>query len=254
MNDQETGIYIFCGIQTEEAESFGSFQLEGDTRETFTIHYDDAAMVAAEVPMKIYHPNKENLMIHQEIITRVMEQNDTVIPISFGNIFKSREDVKVLLKNLNPQFQEIFPKIRGKIEVGLKVIGKKHWMEERVQANPQVEKTAQKVQQKSKAAGFYERIQLGDAAQKLITGLQKEVETDIFAPLETEAEAAAKNDPISETMLLNASFLIDRDKEAEFDNLVNEIHEKWKDYTEFNYTGPWPAYNFINIRLTVEEA
>jgi len=251
---QKTGIYIFCGIQTEEEARFGDFKLEGDTNTTFTIHFKDAAMVAAEVPMKIYHPNKQNLMMHQEIISRVMDKNDTVIPISFGNIFKSREDVKVLLENLYPQFNELFPKIKGKIEVGLKVIGKKDWMERRVHQNPQVEKIAQNVQRKSKTAGYYDRIQLGDAAQKMITGLQKEVEADIYAPLKTDAEAAVVNDPISETMLLNASFLIDRNKESTFDEMVNHAHEKWKDYTEFNYTGPWPAYNFINIRLTVEEA
>ncbi|MFA1818892.1 GvpL/GvpF family gas vesicle protein [Virgibacillus oceani] len=250
----ETGIYVFCGIQANEEATFGDVELEGDTRKTFSLHYRDAAMVAAEVPMKIYHPNKENLMMHQDIISKVMETNDTVIPISFGNIFKSREDVEVLLENLYPQFEALFPKFKGKIEVGLKVIGKKDWMEQRVQQNPQVEKIAQNVQHKSKAAGYYERIQLGDAAKKMVTSMQQEVEADIFKPLEIQAEAAATNEPISETMLLNASFLIDREKEAAFDEMVNIAHEKWKDYTEFNYTGPWPAYNFINIRLTVEEA
>lgn len=253
MEEQKNGIYIFCGIQTEEEASFGDFELEDDNRKTFTIHYGDAAMVAAEVPMKIYHPNKQNLMMHQEILARVMKENDTVIPISFGNIFKSRQDVKVLLENLYPQFEELFPKIKGKIEVGLKVIGKKDWLEKRVQENPQVGKVAQNVRKKSEAAGYYDRIQLGDAAEKMITGLRKEMEADIYAPLKTEAEAAAINDPISEAMLLNASFLINQDKEEKFDALVNEAHEKWKDYTEFKYTGPWPAYNFINIRLSVEE-
>lgn len=132
----ETGIYVFCGIQTTEEKTFGTFMLEGTEYETYTLHYRDAAMVAAEVPMKIYHPNKENLMMHQEVISRVMEKSDTVIPISFGNIFKSKADVEVMLENLYPQFEELFPKIKGKIEVGLKVIGKKEWLDERVNKNP----------------------------------------------------------------------------------------------------------------------
>jgi hypothetical protein len=250
----ETGIYVFCGIQANEKTSFGNFELEGITRKTFTVHYRDAAMVAAEVPMKIYHPNKENLMMHQEIISKVMESNDTVIPISFGNIFKSRADVKVLLENLYPQFEALFPKIKGKVEVGLKVIGKQHWLHRKVNQNPQVEEMTKNLQTKPKAAGYYDRIKLGGAAQEIFAGLQSEVKANIFKPLEDHAEAAAVNDPISETMLLNASFLIDKEKEAEFDEMINEAHERWKEYTDFNYTGPWPAYNFINIRLTVEEA
>ncbi|WP_174615699.1 GvpL/GvpF family gas vesicle protein [Virgibacillus ihumii] len=249
----ETGIYLFCGIQTTDKTNFGDIDLEGSQYGTFTIHYRDAAMVAAEVPMKIYHPNKENLMMHQQVMSQVMEQNDTVIPISFGNIFHSKEDVEVLLENLYPQFEALFPKIKGKMELGLKVIGKKDWLDKRVNKHPEVEEMAKTVQGKSEAAGYYDRIRLGGAAQEIFTRLQEEVKVNIFAPLEENAEAAKINDPLSETMLLNASFLIDRDNESAFDGLVNDVHEKWKAYTDFNYSGPWPAYNFINIRLTVEE-
>jgi hypothetical protein len=82
---QQAGVYIFCGIQSkEEPASFGKVAFEGEERPIFTIHHKDAAMVAAEVPMKIYQPNKENLMAHQKVISSVMAQYDTVIPISFG--------------------------------------------------------------------------------------------------------------------------------------------------------------------------
>ncbi|WP_163529024.1 GvpL/GvpF family gas vesicle protein [Halobacillus ihumii] len=254
MDEQnETGIYIFCGIQTNHDEKFEAIELEGEQRETFTIPYKDAAMVAAEVPMKIYHPNRENLMMHQNVISNVMAHNDTVIPISFGNVFQTKEDVAVLLENLYPQFEKLFPEIKGKIELGLKVIGKKEWLESRVNDNPEVEEMAQTVRGKSEAAGYYDRIKLGGAAQKIFATMQDEVKSSIYTPLEETAEAAKSNDPIGEKMLLNASFLVDRDKEEAFDEKVNEAHEEWKDKVEFNYTGPWPAYNFIDIRLTVEE-
>ena len=253
MSQEETGIYIFCAIQTDKDDQFGSIKMEGEERETFTIRYKDAAMVAAEVPMKIYHPKKQNLLMHQGAVSRVMDQKDTVIPISFGNVFKSKDDVAALLENLYPQFETLFPAIKGKIELGLKVIGKKEWLEAMVKDNPQVEKMATSVKGKSESAAYYERIQLGGMAQKLFAGLQHEVKQDVFAPLEETAVSAKANDPSSEKMLLNASFLIDRDQEEQFDQKVNEAHEQWKDKVEFHYSGPWPAYNFVNIRLKVEE-
>jgi hypothetical protein len=250
----KNGIYIFCGIQTNKDEEFGTIEIEGEKRETFTIRFKDAAIVAAEVPMKIYHPNKENLLMHQNSVSKVMNQNDTVIPISFGNVFQTREDVQVLLENLYPQFEKLFPEIKGKIELGLKVIGKKAWLESMVKENPKVEKMAEAVRGKSEAAGYYDRIQLGGVAQKLFSTLQNEVKSEVFLPLEETAEAAKTNKPIGEKMLLNASFLIDRDKEELFDRKVNEAHDQWKDKLEFNYSGPWPAYNFVNIRLKVEDS
>ncbi|KAB7708960.1 gas vesicle protein GvpF [Bacillus aerolatus] len=252
--EEQMGIYIFCGIQTETDEKFGEIEMEGEQRELFTIRYKDAAIVAAEVPMKIYHPNKDNLMIHQGAVSLVMKQNSTVIPVSFGNVFHSQEDVRVLLENLYPQFEKLFPEIKGKIELGLKVIGKKDWLESQVSEDSQIDKMAKAIKGKSEAASYYERVQLGGAAQKIITSLQNEIKQEVFNPLKELAEASKTNDPISERMLLNASFLVDRDKEAQFDQKVNEMHEKWKDKVEFSYSGPWPAYNFVNIRLKVEEA
>jgi hypothetical protein len=252
--EEKMGIYIFCGIQTETDDELGEIEIEGKKCDLFTIRYKDAGMVATRAPMKIYHPNKENLMMHQHAVSLVMKHKDTVIPVSFGNVFQSTEDVAVLLENLYPQFTKLFPEIKGKIEVGLKVIGKKGWLESQVRENSKLDKMAQKVKGKSEAASYYERIKIGGAAQEFMNSLQKEVEKEIFEPLNEGAEAAKANDPIGETMLLNASFLIDRDKEEEFDQKVNAAHDQWKDKVEFNYTGPWPAYNFVNIRLKVEDS
>ncbi|PLS15734.1 gas vesicle protein GvpF [Bacillus sp. M6-12] len=253
-NEETAGIYIFCGIQTETDENFGEIEIEGEKKELFTIRYKDAAIVAAEAPMKIYHPNKDNLLMHQNAVSLVMKKNQTVIPVSFGNIFHSKEDVGVLLENLYPQFEKLFPAIKGKVELGLKVIGKKEWLESQVKENSKFEKMAKAVQGKSEAASYYERIQLGGVAQKLVGSLKQEVEQDVFNPLKELTEASKTNEPIGEKMLLNAAFLVDRDKEAEFDQKVNEIYEKWKDKVEFSYSGPWAAYNFVNIRLKVEGA
>ncbi|MEC2074029.1 GvpL/GvpF family gas vesicle protein [Alkalihalophilus marmarensis] len=253
---QETkmGTYIFCGIETDVDDDFGEVEIEGEKRKLFTVRYKNAAMVAADVPMKIYHPNKENLMMHQHVVSVVMDKKDTVIPVSFGNVFQSSEDVGVLLENLYPQFTKLFPEIKGKIEVGLKVIAKKEWLEAKVKENTNLEKMAHSVKGKSEAASYYERIKIGDAAQQFMKTLQNEVKEKVYEPLEKAGVAAKANDPIGETMLLNASFLVDRDKEEEFDQKVNKAHEKWNDKVEFNYTGPWPAYNFVNIRLKVEES
>ncbi|SHN23290.1 GvpL/GvpF family gas vesicle protein [Gracilibacillus kekensis] len=251
---QENGIYIFCGIQTDVKEDFGNILLENEERPTFTIHYKDAAMIAVKVPMKIYHPDKENLMMHQNLISKVMAEKDTVIPISFGNVFHSVEDVEILLENLYPQLEELFPAIKGKMELGLKVIGKTDWLKSEVHASEKVEKLTEQLRGKTEDAGYYERIQLGGAAQEIFSSISKEIEQEVYTPLESSAEASKINDPVGEKMLLNASFLVDRNKETVFDQLVNEAHEKWKDKVDFKYSGPWPAYNFVNIRLTVEES
>jgi hypothetical protein len=46
--------------------------------------------------------------------------------------------------------------------------------------------------------------------------------------------------------------LIERVREAEFDQKVKEIASKYEGKLSFKYTGPWPPYNFVHIRLKLE--
>ncbi|MFS0728223.1 GvpL/GvpF family gas vesicle protein [Paenibacillus sp. 1P07SE] len=250
---EEMGYYVFCAVQTEgEEREYGQAELAGAGRQLLTVHYKDSALIVAEVPLKIYHPNKDNLMAHQAVVSKVMTQSDTVIPMSFGNVFKSKEDVAVLLESLYPQFAVLFPEIKGKIELGLKVIGKKEWLENEIRKRPQFAKAKRAVHGKSKDAAYYDRIRLGEMAQKLMSELRSDVKGTLFESLKKISAAAKANEPTSETMLLNAAFLIDRDQEKHFDREVNAANDKWKDRVEFKYTGPWAAYNFIHINLQIQ--
>jgi hypothetical protein len=54
-------------------------------------------------------------------------------------------------------------------------------------------------------------------------------------------------------MIMNAAFLVSRTHEAAFDVRVKELGTRYDKLT-FKYTGPWPPYNFVNIRLKLERA
>ncbi|MFB4164468.1 GvpL/GvpF family gas vesicle protein [Alteribacillus sp. JSM 102045] len=248
---EELGCYLFCAIETEEKQSFGNVALAGKEREVYTVHYNNHAVVVADAPIQVYEPSRKNAKAHQETISKVME-DFTVIPMSFGTVLKSQKDVSLLMEQLKEQFKEIFPKIRNKIEVGLKVIGKKEWLSQEANQQSDIKKLKEKT--KSKQAGYYDQIQLGESAERFVRGLHERMENEIFSPLAEMADAAVSNEVINERMLLNASFLVDLDKEEKFDEIVNELYEKWQDKTEFKYTGPWPAYNFIDIKLKAKSA
>jgi len=52
---------------------------------------------------------------------------------------------------------------------------------------------------------------------------------------------------------MNAAFLVQRDQEQAFDRRIKDIASRFEKLT-FKYTGPWPPYNFVNIRLKLERA
>lgn len=242
------GCYLFCVIPEEDTFEFGEVTMGGQTAKVRTVPYAGLSMVIADLPVTIYVPNKEDLLAHQEVITGVMKKY-TVIPMSFGTILSSEQEVQTLINKIEPQLKATFPKVENKIEVGLKVVAKKDWLFEQVHNDPNLKNRKQ-----TTSKSYYNQIEVGEIAKKFITSLRKNYEMTVIEPLGTISDSVKVNEPIDERMLLNASFLVDKSKEEAFDKKVNDLYEDISNQVDFYYTGPWPAYNFIELVFKAEKA
>jgi hypothetical protein len=52
----------------------------------------------------------------------------------------------------------------------------------------------------------------------------------------------------SDRLILNAAFLVDKAKIPEFSERVGEISSGYSE-VKVQYSGPWPAYNFVDIYI-----
>ena len=59
------------------------------------------------------------------------------------------------------------------------------------------------------------------------------------------------DDLFSDRLVLNRSYLVDRDRREAFDEAVDQIRAI-DDSVTVQYTGPWPPYNFVDIRISAE--
>jgi hypothetical protein len=96
-------------------------------------------------------------------------------------------------------------------------------------------------------------MQYGRLVDAALQALSERYLAEIFETLRDVAVASRANKPIGDKMIMNAAFLVSRDKEQAFDQRVKEIGARFDKLT-FKYTGPWPPYNFVNIRLKLERA
>ena len=242
--------YIFGTIKANSLNINEKVRLNQIDSFLFTIPYKEIAMVVTKVSDEVL-PTRDNMIGHEKIISKLLSSY-TVIPFSFGNIFRSKKDILLLLETLYDQFQALFPILDNKIEVGLKLLGKKEWIDRNLEKHTQLLELDDKIKTKSEAESLFERIKLGDLAKSFYSSLQQELQEQIIKPLGDIADATKINDSLSERMIINAAFLIDRDKEKVFDDRVNELYQQWHRDLEFKYTGPWAPYNFITIKLKIE--
>jgi hypothetical protein len=61
------------------------------------------------------------------------------------------------------------------------------------------------------------------------------------------------NDTIGDGMFMNAAFLVDKGREKEFDNIMEDLSNEYKNRIKFMYAGPLPVFNFVDIVIYPEE-
>src|SRR5687768_12414536 len=116
----EGGKYVYCIIRLDRPRDFGEIGIGGSKR-VYTVHYRDLAAVVSDTPIVIYDPTRENVLAHEFVNETVMREF-TLIPMSFGTVFRSEKDVSVLLKSTYQAFTDVLEKMQDKIEFGLKIL------------------------------------------------------------------------------------------------------------------------------------
>lgn len=247
------GKYVYCVIKSDEPREFGAIGIGDGSRRVYTVHHRDLAAVVSDTPLRVYDPTRENVLAHEFVNEKVMH-DFTLIPMSFGTLFRTENDVVELLRSTYDTFDDVLGKIRDKIEFGLKVL----WDRERVVATIEQENAEVRRLRQEIAAGqgdtYFARMELGRHIEAALEEAGNAYVRDILELLRPTAVASRTNKPIGERMIMNAAFLVDRARERDFDEHVKEISRKYDGLLSFKYTGPWPPYNFVNIKLKLEKA
>ena len=71
---------------------FGPIGIGADPSDVYTVHYRTLAAVVSDAPLEVLDSTRENVLAHERVNETVMREH-TVIPMSFGTIFKTREDI-----------------------------------------------------------------------------------------------------------------------------------------------------------------
>ena len=246
------GQYVYCIIQSESPLTFGPLGIGHEPAEVHTVHFRNLAAVVSATPMVVHDPTRENVLAHQRVNETVMLQH-TVLPMSFGTVFKTTNDIVELLRSAYDAFTDVLQKMRDKVEFGLKVLWDRDQIIREIEDEDEDIRRLKNEISSQKGSTYFARMQYGRMIDAALQARSEQYVDDIFRSLRDVAVASRSNKPIGDRMIMNAAFLVSRDREQAFDTRVKEIGQR-HDKLTFKYTGPWPPYNFVNIKLKLERA
>ena len=208
---KEEGKYFYCAILFNEKKSFGKIGINNG--EVYTIPYRDVATVVSDSPMQDYELTEDNAQKHEKVIRQVMEEH-TVIPAEFGTLIKNETILRRLLSKAYTPTRESLKLFDNMVELGVKAV-------------------------------LNENTTYVDAEKR------KECTADILKSLKAQAKQAVTSDLFSERLILNASFLVNKEGITAFSNEVERLQKKYS-ALRLLYSGPWAPYNFVYIKIGAE--
>jgi len=247
-----SGKYVYCIIQSSDTLRFGPIGIGSEPAEVHTVNYKDIAAVVSDTPLEVYDPTRENVLAHERVNEAVM-RDFTVIPMSFSTVFKTSEDIVELLRTAYDAFHDVLVKMQDKLEFGLKVLWEPETVIREIEKEDENLRLLRQEISHQQGSTYFARMQYGRLVDSLLQERSEQLVSEIFDTLGAVSVASRANKPIGDKMILNAAFLVSRDREADFDTKVKEIDARYE-HLILKYTGPWPPYNFVNIRLKLERA
>src|SRR5712691_5513065 len=164
------GIYVYCIIESPEPRMFGKLGIGGRGDDVYTVHHKELAAVVSRTPLMVYDPTRENALTHEHVNEVVMIDNGfTPVPMSFGTLFKTEDDIVEFLKDTYEALRDVLRKMKDKLELGLKI----SWNREEVLAdlereNEDIRRLKSEIVNNQHSSTYFARMQLGRLVEQAL--------------------------------------------------------------------------------------
>ncbi|MCF7707516.1 MAG: GvpL/GvpF family gas vesicle protein [Verrucomicrobia bacterium] len=249
-----SGRYLYAVISVDdawpenEANRYGDIGLNDS--KVYCIIQESIAAVVSNVRETKFRPERRHLAAHHQTLQALMRDELTMLPVSFGVVAEDLEALRKLLVSNEDTFCKQLQRVDGKIEMGLKV----KWdvpniFQYLVSVHPELEKLRDRLFREDREPTRDEKIALGQRFEQLLEKDRATYTQLVIEVLSNVCFEIKKNVTKDENEVMKLACLIERTGESRFEEAVFEAAKLFDDNFAFDYNGPWPPYNFVDIEL-----
>lgn len=240
--------YIYGIIRDPEPKRF-DFPGVGDGA-VYTLTCHNLAAVVSDTELKEIDPTRKNVRTHALVQDGVLKDY-TLIPASFGMVAGNGDEVlRLLEKNYDGLHREL-TRLANKVEVELKVFWNEPAMIKELQSlNGELTKLKTRIKATSSPVEIRSLlVEAGRLVERTALDWKEGYAEQVYATLKELSADAKLNSLLGIKNILNASFLIERSKEKDFQKEVYKMDSHYQGNMNFRYVGPMAPYNFISLKL-----
>lgn len=249
--EQAAGRYIYGIMRASNAPALGVDAPVGlDDQSLEIIKMDGVAAVVSPSEICRLRPQRRLLAAHQRVVNW-LAQYGGLLPVAFGLIADSDEDVERLLEKHQEVLSEQLTLVDGRVEMTMAL----KWSAENifqyfVEQSDELRAARDKVA--SGEASREEMIEVGRMFEGLLTCERERLTELVLQPFNQLAVSIDQQPPKQEAEILRAAFLIEKADVDLFEKSLYEVAAQFNEEFSFSFNGPWPPYSFVKLNLASE--
>lgn len=191
------------------------------------------------------------LVDHQKAIEDLTEKGfNMLLPMRFGTIVNSKEEVLKILANGHDLIVDTLNKIEHLTEIDLAVT----WADfpatiKELAGHPDIVRMKADILKKGEAISQIDQVKIGMLLEEKFKEKNKTVELDILNALSGFCTDIKMHEVMNDQMITNSAYLLNRNKKEKFEQALDRLDEEYKGMLNFKMVGPLPCYSFYIIEV-----
>ncbi|MEV7010286.1 GvpL/GvpF family gas vesicle protein [Streptosporangium sp. NPDC051022] len=245
---QASGSYIY-GIVPGDVELAPDVRGVGDPpgRVKLVRHGEIAALIS-EVDLDRPLGRPDDLVAHQRLLDDTAAEVP-VLPLRFGAVVTSEKAVAdELLEPYHDEFLSALNELEGRAEYVVKgryvervVIG------EVLTENAEAARLREEIRGRPDEATWDARIRLGEVVGECVEAKRDTDTAALVDALAPHSVSIAVREPTHEQDAVHVAFLVEADREEEFERIVDEFADGWAERVTLRLLGPLAPYDFVMV-------
>ncbi len=248
--NQVRGRYLYAIIDGGgDREALGFEGVDG--AEVYSMGDGLVSAVVSDLPDRKVRPERRKLAAHHDVLKKLMADR-TVLPMAFGLIADGPESVRRILRLNAPAFEDQIRRLKGKVEMGLRVA----WdvpniFEYALKIHPELLELRDHIFRGGREPSQDDKIEVGRTFERLMTEEREAHGERVAAILGPHCAEIKMNKVRNDREVLNLAALVERDRMKDFEAGVIEAARDFDHHFAFDFNGPWPPHNFVEIELRI---
>jgi Gas vesicle synthesis protein GvpL/GvpF len=246
MNDEKQNVWVYgvvpAGAALEELE-----RREG-LPDVWVVEAGDLGAIVGNAPNGDAKETRNQALAHARVLEAAVV-DAPVVPFRFGIMVPGDQEVgNDLLDAYHDNLAPLLKRVEERLQMTLKVYYRQDAvLQEIVDSVPEIAQLRETMREGPEEATRDVRARLGELVSNAVEQLRQRDSAEILERLKPVSVAAVVEGLEKEFMVLNVPFLVERGRQQEFEDAVEEVAQERQERMSFRLLGPMPAYNFIDV-------